>query len=67
MREEIERKALDAAIWLESKREAGTLTNQEIYVGQEVLFMVVSGLIGREVFELISAEQPEIESTVKEA
>ena len=67
MREEIERKALDAAIWLESKREAGTLTDQEIYVGQEVLFMVVSGLIGREVFELISAEQPEIESTVKEA
>ena len=65
IREEIERKALDTAVWLLEKHEAGEMTDEQLFIGQQTLFMTVSGLVGREVFELISAEMPEMESGLK--
>jgi len=65
IREEIERKALDTAVWLLEKHEAGEITDAQLFIGQQALFMTVSGLVGREVFELISAEMPEMESGLK--
>lgn len=65
IREEIERKAVDTAIWLIEKNEAGEITDDQLFIGQQVLFMTVSGLVGRETFELISAQMPEMESGLK--
>ena len=65
IREEIERKAVDTAVWLLEKHEAGEMTDEQLFIGQQVLFMTISGLVGQEVFELISAEMPEMESGLK--
>ena len=65
IREEIERKAIATAVWLIERHEAGEITDEQKFIGQQVLFMSVSGLVGREVFELISAEMPEMESGLK--
>ena len=62
IREEIERKAVATMIWLLERLEAGEMTDEQLFIGQQVLFMTVSGLIGRETFELISAAMPEMES-----
>ncbi len=65
IREEIERKAVDTAVWLLEKHEAGEMTDEQLYIGQQTLFMTVSGLVGREVFDLISASMPDMESGLK--
>ena len=65
IREEIERKAVDTAVWLLEKHEAGEMTDEQLFIGQQVLFMTISGLVGQEVFELVSAEMPEMESGLK--
>lgn len=65
IREEIERKAIDSAVWLIEKHEAGEMTDEQLYIGQQVLFMTVSGLVGKEVFDLISASMPDMESGLK--
>ena len=65
IREEIERKAIDTAVWLIEKHEAGEMTDEQLYIGQQTLFMTVSGLVGREVFDLISASMPDMESGLK--
>ena len=62
IREEVERKAIDTAIWIIEKHEAGEITDDQKFIAQQVLFMSVSGLVGRDTFELISAEMPELES-----
>ncbi len=65
IRNEIERKAVDTAVWLLEKREAGEITDEQLYIGQQALFMTVSGLVGRSVFDLISASMPDMESGLK--
>ena len=65
IREEIERKAIDAAVWLIEKHEAGEITDEQLFIGQQTLFMTVSGLVGREVYDLISASMPDMESGLK--
>lgn len=65
IREEVERKAVATAVWLLEKHEAGEMTSDQLFIGQQALFMTVSGLVGDEVFELISAEMPEMESGLK--
>ena len=65
IREEIERKSVDTAVWLLEKHEAGEITDEQLFIGQQVLFMTISGLVGQEVFELVSAEMPEMESGLK--
>ncbi len=65
IREEIERKAVNTAVWLLEKHEAGEITDEQLFIGQQTLFMTVSGLLGRETFDLISAPMPDMESGLK--
>jgi len=65
IREEIERKAITTAVWIIERHEAGEITDDQKFIAQQVLFMSVSGLVGQEVFELISAEMPDMESGLK--
>ena len=65
IREEIERKAVNTAVWLLEQHEAGSMTDEQLFIGQQTLFMTVSGLVGREVFDLISASMPDMESGLK--
>jgi len=59
IREEIERKAVSTAIYMLEQRDLGNISEGELYFGQIVLFNTVSGLIGNDVFTLISANMPE--------
>ena len=65
IREEVERKSVDTAIWLMEQHQNGAITDEQFYIGQQVLFMAISGLVGREVFELISTDMPEMESGLR--
>jgi len=65
IKEEIDRKALATMIWLVEQHEAGAISDDQLYTGECTLFMVVSGLVSQDIFELISASMPEMESMVQ--
>lgn len=58
IREELHRKTLDSLAWILSQQEVGVLTEYEAYHCMQALFIAVSGLVPRDVFEDLSMDEP---------
>ena len=54
LKEEIDRKSMEAALWLYESVTAGKITAAQFSTGLDALFMAVSGLANQDVFELIT-------------
>lgn len=58
IREELHRKTLDALAWVYGQQDVGLLTDYEVYHCVQALFIAVSGLVPRDVFEDLSVDEP---------
>lgn len=52
--EELNRKTVDTLVWLTEQQDRGTLTPEQVNAGTQALWMAVSGLVSRDVMELLS-------------
>lgn len=59
-KEELDRKALDALEYLILKRESGEISDEAYSVALDVLFMTVSGIIGKDFINLITLAEEEV-------
>jgi hypothetical protein len=53
--EELNRKTVDALVWLEESLEQGELTPEQGYAARQALFMALSGLLSPDVNSLLSS------------
>lgn len=54
--EELNRKSLDAMIWLQEGLESGALTADQVFVAKQAMFTAVAGLLEPTVNQLLSAD-----------
>lgn len=53
--EELNRKVVDALVWLEESQASGELTPEQAYAARQALFIAVSGLLSSDVNALLSS------------
>jgi hypothetical protein len=56
--EELNRKSVDALVWLAEGEESGSLSPDQVYVARQALFMALSGLVEREIGQMLSSAPP---------
>lgn len=57
--DELNRKTVDAMLWLIEQRDSGKITEDEFYLGAEMAFMIVNGLVDRDIAEMTWVKPPE--------
>lgn len=64
--EELNRKVVDALVWLEEGKESNELRPDQVYVAYQALFMAVSGLTSNDVSHLLSVTGNSMPSVMSE-
>jgi hypothetical protein len=57
--DELNRKTVEAMLWLVEQRESGRITESDFYLGAEVAFMIVNGLVDKDIAEMTWVPAPE--------
>lgn len=56
LREEINRKTVDALVWLQEGLDSGRLSADQVYVARQALFTAVAGLLDADINDLLTAD-----------
>ena len=57
--DELNRKTIEAMLWLAEKRDSGEITDSDFYLGAEIAFMITSGLVDKDIAALTWTNEPE--------
>lgn len=65
IKDELDRKAIDAIEYLILKRRSGEISNEAYSVGLDTLFMTVSGIVSEDFIHIITEAGNEVKKPVK--